>query len=315
LSRFTVKILGSSSATPTSARNPSAQLVNCDEKLILIDCGEGTQIQLRRMKVKLNRINYILISHLHGDHFFGLIGLISTMNLYGRTEELMVYSPKGMMEIIEIQLLASQTVLQFPLKFNVIDPNEGFIELFEEKSFNVFSFPLVHRIETCGFLIREKDRPLKLRKERIESLDIPLDKFLEIKNGANYLQPDGKIIPNSHLTYPPVKPRSYAYCSDTRYCEDIVEYLMNVDLLYHESTFMQSEYEIAHEKYHSTAVEAAKIAKLANAGKLLLGHYSARYKDLLPLLEEARAIFPESFLSFEGMNIDIEVREQNINRE
>jgi ribonuclease Z len=305
LTRFVLTVLGSSSATPTSVRNPSAQLVNIDERLLLIDCGEGTQLQLRKLKIKLPRIRHVFISHLHGDHFFGLVGLISTMHLYGRTEDLTVYGPKGIQELVQIQLDASQTRLLYPLHFRQTNPDSHEL-LLDEKSFTVSSFPLDHRIATTGFLVREKPKSLRVRKDVLLREDIPLDKIPSIKAGEDYIRPDGKRIANQDITFAALPPRSFAYCSDTRYNENYFQYIKGVDLLYHEATFLHDLKEVAYEKFHTTCFQAASVALAGGAGHLLLGHYSARYKDLNPLLAEATAVFPNTTLAYDGLSLPIE---------
>lgn len=301
---FSVSILGSSSATPTTSRNPSAQLINIHERLILIDCGEGTQVQLRWKKIRFHRIQRIFISHLHGDHFFGLIGLISTMHLLGRKEPLHIYGPEPLKDILDMQLQVSDTELVYPLVFIPV-PDDRFCLLFENDSYTVSSFPLDHRIPTTGFLIKEKQLPPRLNKEVIERENIPVDFFKEIRFGHDFIRPDGSAVKNEELLRPPPPMRSFAYCSDTRYTETIIPYINGVDLLYHESTFLHELKDAAHEKYHSTSLEAAMIAKKADAGQLVLGHYSARYNELDALLKEARKVFPNSILGQDGLVLDV----------
>ena len=301
---FTVSILGSSSATPTAERNSSSQLVNINGSLLLLDCGEGTQIQLRRHKFKLNRLKNIFISHLHGDHFFGLVGLLSTLHLFGRTESLRIYSPPGLEEIIKLQMEVSQTILNYKLSF-VDTKDDGFYQLLDTRSFTVSSFPLEHRIPTTGFIIREKPGSARIRKNMLESENIPVDKIPGIKAGDDFVTPDGRRIPNNELTYSPPPPRTYAYCSDTRFSESYLPYIANANLLYHESTFMHELKEVAHEKFHSTAYEAGMVAKMSGAKKLILGHYSTRYKDLHELEQEAKNVFPDTIAAYDGMCIEI----------
>lgn len=302
---FTVTILGSSAATPTSRRFPSSILVNMDYTYFLMDCGEGTQIQLRKYKVRLQRIKHIFISHLHGDHFFGLVGLISTFHLLGRSEELHVYGPAKLQEIIEIQLKASQTDLVFPLIFHVTNPEKPEM-VYESETHFVRSFPLNHRIETTGFVFSEKLKPRKVKKTFLfYDEDISVEDILRVKAGADFVSKTGKVYKNEDITEDPPVPASFAYCSDTRYHEPVVEQIKEVDLLYHEATFMERMKDVATEKYHSTARQAASIAKQAEVGKLLLGHFSARYRELDELLEEARNIFPETELALDGVTHEI----------
>ena len=301
---FNLTILGSSSATPTSERNPTSQLLNHAEKLFLIDCGEGTQVSLRRMHIHFQRIKYIFISHLHGDHFFGLIGLISSMHLLGRTKPLYIFGPEPLKEILDIQLKASQTSLLYPLEFRPTQAEKPEI-IFEDELISVSSFPLLHRIPTTGFLFKEKPGELKIKKDVIDLLKVPVHLIPKLKAGADFMAIDGTLHPNSLFTQPPPRPRSYAFCSDTAYYENIIPEIAGADLLYHETTFMNNRVANAIEKFHSTTGQAATIAQKANVKKLLIGHYSARYDDLQPLLGEAKAIFPETELAEEGMVFEI----------
>jgi len=301
---FTLTILGSSSATPTSDRNPTAQLLSHGEKLLLIDCAEGTQVSLRRMHIHFQRIKHIFISHLHGDHFYGLIGLISSMHLLGRTKPLHVYGPPALKEILDIQLKASLTTLLYPLEFHCTQAEETEV-LFEDEQMCVSSFPMMHRIPTTGFLFQEKPYERKLRKDVIELLKIPVHLIPKIKAGNDYTTPDGTIYPNHQITMEPPLPRSYAFCSDTAYYEDIIPVIEGASLLYHETTFMNNREANAADKFHSTTGQAATIALKANVKKLLIGHFSARYDDLQPLLDEARAVFPETELAVDGCIFEI----------
>ncbi|MFU8842272.1 MAG: ribonuclease Z [Bacteroidales bacterium] len=296
---FNITILGNNSAIPTLKRNPTAQLINHNQKIFLIDCGEGTQMQLRRYRLKMQRISQIFISHLHGDHYFGLIGLISTMHLLGRNDELHVYGPEPLDHILKIQLEASQTELNYPFHFHAINPDIHEI-IFENEKLAVSTIPMNHRVPTCGFLFREKKGSRKILKEKINALKIPVDQFLNIKKGEDFIDEKGNIHKNATLTSEPIPPRSYAYCSDTKYHEPIIPLIRNVDLLYHEATFLHDRAESAAEKYHSTAVEAATIAKKAGAKKLLIGHFSNRYENAEELVSEARGVFENTFLASEG---------------
>ncbi len=296
---FSITILGSSSATPTSSRNPTSILVNINYKYFLVDCGEGTQIQLRRFKIKIQKINHIFISHLHGDHFFGLIGLISTYHLLGRDKELHIYANPAIEEIINLQLTVSGTRLLYPLIFHPIDADVP-ATIFENKDIAVKTFPLNHSVPTTGFLFIEKERARKIKKNFILKEDVPICEFQKIKNGADYINPEGKIYLNEQITVSPPQPRSFAFCSDTSYFEPVIPYIRNVDLLYHEATFMKNMANIAAEKYHSTADQAASIAKKANVKNLILGHFSARYRKLDDLLTEAQDIFPNTHLAEDG---------------
>lgn len=302
--RFSVTILGSSSATPTSERNPTSQLVNHRDKLFMIDCGEGTQVTLRKMKVHFQRINHIFISHLHGDHFYGLIGLISSMHLLGRDHELHVYGPPELKEVIDLQLQVSQTTLIYPLIFHNTQ-SEKAETIFENNYLEIISFPLNHRIPTTGFLFREKLGLRKVNKEKALEIKIPAWAYERIRKGEDFTDDNGIIYQNSALTFDPPPPRSYAYCSDTAYYEPVIQSIGNVDLLYHEATFMNDREANAIDKFHSTATQAAKIALQAMAKRLIIGHFSARYDELAPLLNEAKAVFEESYLAEEGTTFSI----------
>ena len=302
--KFSVTILGCSSATPTSERNPSAQLINHDEKLFLVDCGEGTQVQLRRNHFRFIRIDHIFISHLHGDHFFGLIGLISTMHLLGRKKELHIFAPPQLEEVILLQLRISATTLAYPLHFHSTQAEKP-ASIMENNFLEVITLPLNHRIPTTGFIFREKPGLRSINAEAVKEYKIPFTVFEALKSGSDFTTPDGKMILNNKLTNAPVSSRSYVYCSDTAYHEAIIPLIEGVDVLYHETTFMADKAAIATEKFHSTTVEAATIALKAKVKKLLIGHYSARYDDLQPLLEETRTIFPESYITQDGMVFDV----------
>ncbi|MGQ0829522.1 MAG: ribonuclease Z [Bacteroidota bacterium] len=299
MQKFELTILGCSSATPTSTRNPTAQLLNIAERFFLIDCGEATQIQLRKYKLKFQRINHIFISHLHGDHYLGLIGLLSSMHLLGRTVEIHIYCPAELKEIIDIQYKYSQT----RLNFSIIYHPHNYINddlIFEDEKLEVRTIVLNHRIPCCGFIFTEKPLMANISKDTIQQYKIPVEQILAVKQGADFITPTGEIIPNIKLVSHRKKSRSYAYCSDTCYDESIIEFIKGVDLLYHEATFMNDKLERAKETYHSTALQAATIAKKAEAGKLMIGHYSARYKDLQPLLDEAKSVFSNTILAIEG---------------
>ena len=301
---FDVTILGSSSATPVYDRHPSAQVLNIHERFFLLDCGEGTQMQLQRYRIRLSRIHHIFISHLHGDHYLGLMGLLSTMHLLGRAGELHVFGPKELQHITELQFEYSQTVLRYPLTFHSINTSLKKI-IFEDDSLTVSSIPMNHRIDCCGFLFMEKEGLRKLIPEKLAQYQIPYTFYPDLKKGADYKNEAGNIIPNHELTVPPSRARSYAYCSDTLYDEAICNYIKGVDLLYHESTFGDEMRDRAKETYHSTASQAASIAKIAGVKNLLIGHFSARHKDVAPLLAEAKKIFPSTALALEGEKFSI----------
>ena len=289
-------ILGFNSALPTAFTHPTAQLLNIAERYFLIDCGEGTQVQLRKAKAKFNRINHIFISHLHGDHVFGLIGLISTFQLLGRDTPLHIHGPKGIEEFIMTQLRLTESNNSYQIIFNELHTKESVL-VFEDDKVEVFSIPLNHRVYTNGYLFREKKKPRKLNIDTIEEFpEIEICDYQNLKNGKDFILESGEIIPNDYLTFEAQKSLSYAFCSDTKYKPNIVPIIKEVDLLYHEATFLYELKDLATYTGHTTAKEAAMIAKEANVKKLVIGHFSNRYHDYSVLLDEAREIFPNTFL-------------------
>jgi ribonuclease Z len=290
---FSVTILGSSSALPTSERFPTAHLLNANERFFLIDCGEGTQIQLRKYRIRLGKINHIFISHLHGDHIFGLFGLISSLNLIGREATLNIFGPDQIEELMLDHLKYFRNELSFEIaihKFQCRHP----ATIFKDSNIEVTTIPLKHRIPTCGFLFREKPIPRNIKKEMVEKYKIPIKDIVKIKDGMDFKTNEGQVIPNSELTLPPFRTRSYAYISDTAYSEEIIELISNVDILYHETTFLQKDADLAAETLHSTTREAAEIALKARVKKLLIGHFSSRYKTYDTFEKEAREVFMET---------------------
>lgn len=301
---FRLKILGSNSATPAYGRHHSAQLLNVQNHHFLIDCGEATQIQLSRYKCKTQRINHIFISHLHGDHYLGLMGLIFTMHLMGRQADLHLYGQKGLQEIIITQLKYSNTVLNYNIIFRELDPDTPEL-LFDDESVEVRSFPLNHRIPCCGFVIKEKPKPYRINKEKLPA-DLSLANIARLKKGEDVYDENGQLqYKNEELTLPPRKSRTYAYCSDTKYAESILPFISGADLLYHEATFLVERAMWAEHTYHSTTTQAAEIARKAGVKQLIIGHFSARYKDLTPFLAEAREVFDNTLLATEGEIIDV----------
>lgn len=292
-------ILGCYAATPRTFTNPTSQVLEIRNHLFLIDCGEGTQVQLRKNKIKFSAINHIFISHLHGDHFYGLIGLISTFNLLNRKNDLTVYGPKGIEEIIKLQFKLSNSWPQYNLKFIELTSEHSQI-IFEDTKVIVKTIPLKHRIYTNGFLFQEKLKERKLNVSAVQNYKIDKCYFQNIKNGKDIILENGTTIANSELTFDPEKPKSYAFCSDTIYNESIIPIIKNVDFLYHETTFLESESELAKKTMHSTAQEAAKIAKLANCNQLILGHYSTRYESIEFFKQEAQTIFENVLLANDG---------------
>jgi ribonuclease Z len=301
---FELLILGSSSASPTSERNSSAQLLNIAERYFLIDCGEATQIQLRKYKAKFQAIDHIFISHLHGDHFFGLPGLLGSMHLLGRKQSLTIYCPAELKDIIVLLNTVSHTRLNFEIHW-VFTKDEGLHLLFEDAKVEVYSFPLKHRIFCTGFLFREKPLPRKIDKYLLEKHKISHADIHALKAGQDVVSEQGEVILNKVATLDPPKERAFAYCSDTIYDKNLITYIKEVDLLYHESTFLEEHRDRAKKTYHSTAKQAAEIAKAAGVGQLLLGHYSARYYDTDLFKTEAETVFENCVLARDGKIIKI----------
>jgi len=298
-------ILGCHSATPRSVAFPSAQVLEVGNELLLIDAGEGMQIQLRKYKHKFNKIKYIFISHLHGDHFYGLVGFLSTLRLLGREKEMHIYAPVGLKEIIELQFKITQTDINYPLYFHELQNPESEMIL-ETDKFTVETIPLLHRIYTNGYLVREKPALRKLNIDAVRQYpEIETWAYHNLKKGKDFIREDGSVIPNKELTLPPPPTQSYAYCSDTAYKPDIVPLIKNVDLLYHEATFLEADKDLAERTKHSTARQAAQIAKDADVKKLVLGHFSSRYPQDELFLDEAKAIFENVDIAAEGKVFEI----------
>jgi ribonuclease Z len=294
-----LNILGCYSATPRTFTNPTAQVLEINNHIFLIDCGEGTQVELRRHKIKFNRIKHIFISHLHGDHFFGLVGLISTFRLLTREADLHIHAPKGLKEIITLQLKVSNSWTNYNLYFHELSSDVSEL-IFEDEKVEVHTIPLNHRVYTNGFLFKEKEGERKLDMNAVLNADIDVAYYRKLKQGADVKNEAGELIKNELVTKSPNKPKSYAFCSDTAYKEDIVPIINEVDVLYHESTFLEQHAKLAPKTKHSTAKEAAKIAKLANVGTLVLGHYSTRYEDLNQFKIEANEHFDNVLLGDDG---------------
>lgn len=299
---FTLTILGCGSATPTSLKHPTAQHLQIAERFFLIDCGEGTQQQLRKYKLRLSKINRIFISHMHGDHYFGLIGLISSYHLLNRQNDLHIYGPPELQEVIETMLKASNTKLVYNLHFYPTNANKKML-LFEDKLVEVYSFPLKHSVPVCGFLFKEKNKERNILGEKIKQYQIPRYQISHIKQGADFTMEDGTTIPNKDLTKDPPKALSYAFCTDTAYMEKTARFVEGVDVLYHESTFLNEDISRARNTKHSTALQAAKVAVATNCKQLLLGHYSVRYEDEQLFAEEAKTLFANTVATTEGMRI------------
>lgn len=292
-------ILGCYAATPRTLTNPTSQVLEIKNHMFLIDCGEGTQVQLRKNKIKFSKINHIFISHLHGDHFFGLVGLISTFMLLNRENDLHIYGPKGIKEIILLQLRYGNAFTGYRLFFHELESPEPTV-LYEDEKVKVSSFPLKHRIYTNGFLFQEKNIERKLNIEAIEKLGIDKVYYQKIKYGGDILPDDGTLIKNETITFDPLQERKYAYCSDTVYDEDLIQYITDADVLYHESTFLEKEMHLAERTMHATAKQAAMIAKSANVKTLVLGHYSTRYGNIDDFATEARTVFENVLLADDG---------------
>lgn len=301
---FKVHILGCGSALPTLQHNASSQIVELREKLFMIDCGEGTQIQLRRSRIHFSKIIAVFISHLHGDHCFGLPGMISTFGMTGRTAPLHIYAPAAFEPILEQTLSFFCQGLEFKVVFHAVDTTQNKV-VYEDRSLTVETIPLQHRIDCCGYLFREKPILPHIRRDMIDFYKIPISQINNIKAGADWVTPEGEVIANSRLTTPAEPARSYAYCSDTRYIKTLHELVKGVSTLYHESTYAAEDAERARLYWHSTSQDAARVARDASVGKLLLGHFSARYNNESQLLEEAKEIFPNSYLTCEGATFDI----------
>ncbi len=297
--KFEITILGSGAAVPTLERGATAHYVNCNDRHILIDCGEGTQLQLRKYKIKFQRITHICISHLHGDHFFGLVGYLSSLQLLGRDKGIHVYGPTGLEAIVKAQLEMGGARIDYQLTFFEIDATKNTL-LFEDKVMEIHSFPLKHRVPTTGFLIKEKPRDRKLIKVKFDQTGLSVAYINKLRQGVDVKKEDGTIVSADSVTVPPPPIKTYAFCSDTAYLENIIPTIKNVDLLYHEATFTEEKKQRAIKTNHSTALDAAKIAKLANAKQLIMGHFSARYKNTENHLAEAKTVFENSFVVNDG---------------
>ncbi|APD05568.1 ribonuclease Z [Flavobacteriaceae bacterium UJ101] len=300
---FKLTILGCNAATPTSNSYPTAQYLQFAERYFLIDCGEGTQVQLRKYKAKFNKIHHVFISHLHGDHFFGLIGLISTFQLLGRVADLHIYGPKGIKEIIEVQLRLTQSYKTYTIYYHELESKESEL-IFKDDLVEVHTIPLKHRVYCNGYLFKEKLKKRKVNMEAVSQYsEIEICDYQNLKNGKDYVLESGAVIQNEKLTLDPPKPLSYAFCSDTSFNPTIIPLIENVDLLYHEATFLEDKKSLAQKTGHSTALEAAQIAQKSNVKKLILGHYSNRYSDLNDFKEEAQKVFENVVLGHEGKEI------------
>lgn len=299
MEKFEVHILGCGSALPTTRHNATAQVIDLRDKLYMIDCGEGTQMQYRRSGLSFSRLNHIFISHLHGDHCFGLIGLISTFGLLGRTATLHIHAFPELETLLHPQLDFFCEGMPYAVKFHPF-PHGCTDIIYEDRSVSVRAFPLSHRVPCCGFVFQEKPTAAHIKREMIDFYNIPFSQINRIKNGEDYITEEGKVIPNSRLTTPADTPRKYVYCSDTQFNPNNVQYIRDADMLFHEATFAEEHLARAKQTHHSTARQAAEMARLSGAKRLLIGHYSARYTDEKILLNEAREVFANTFLAEEG---------------
>ncbi|MBR2618961.1 MAG: ribonuclease Z [Paludibacteraceae bacterium] len=297
---FELSILGTGSAIPSFGRFSSSQVLHTHNKSFLIDCADGTQFQLRKYGIKTNRMNHWFISHLHGDHCFGIISVLSTMGMLHHTGDIHIHAHPDLAPILKAQLNYFCKDLSFKVHFEPINPLQNEI-IYEDRSLTVSTIPLVHSMPTCGFLFQEKEGLPHLNRELLDFYHVGIEDMKKLRAGADFTTADGNIIPNCRFITPPTPPKSYAYCSDTAYSERIIPLIHGVDVLFHEATFAESEAFRTKETLHSTAKQAATIAQKAQVKQLIIGHYSARYADVTPLQNEAKEIFPETLLSFDGM--------------
>ena len=304
MAEFNINILGCGSALPTTRHLATSQIVDLRDTLYMIDCGEGTQVQMRRMRVRFGRLAHIFISHLHGDHCFGLPGLISTLGMLGRTGELVVHGPKEVETYLRPVMDLFCRGMEFEVRFNPVDTRSHSLVM-EDRSLSVYSIPLKHRIPTCGYLFAEKPKEAHIIREMTDFYQVPVRCMKDIKQGQDYVTPEGEVVPNSRLTRPAAPPKRYAFCSDTAYNRSIIPIIEGADLLYHEATFAECDLARAKETFHSTARQAAEIARDAHVKRLVIGHYSARYEDLSELHREAEAVFPGTILGNEGTVIPV----------
>ena len=298
-----VTILGNNSALPAFGRHPTAQAVSVYGEVLLIDCGEGTQVQMQRYGLRWRNVHHIFISHLHGDHYFGLPGLINSMSLLGRTAPLHLYAPAELKPIIDAILSVADTILSYPFYFHALP--EGDALLVDDPSFSVSCFPVEHRIQCHGFLVERKTRGRKLLPDKCVEYEIPAAYYDHLKQGEDYERKDGFLVKNEWVTEDGPSVKRYAYCADTLFTESFLPYIQGADTVYHECTYLEKDADKAAARHHSTATQAARLAKLAGAKQLLLGHFSSKYKELEPFQEEASAIFPNVFVSIEGTSYEI----------
>ncbi|MCB0400709.1 MAG: ribonuclease Z [Flavobacteriales bacterium] len=304
MTKFNVLILGNASAAPTLSRNQTAQLINIDEQYFLMDCGEGTQLRLREHNIKFQRINHIFISHLHGDHFLGLMGLLQTMHLLGRQTDLHIYSCGHVEEIVHVHLKHAKGNIGYPIHYHTVGTDQSEL-VFEDHKVEVHSIPLKHKIPCTGFLFREKQKPRKVNPEGLKKYKVPRFEIARIKAGEDFIDAGGNTVPNDALTFAPDASHAYAFCSDTAYLESIIPIIEGVDLLYHEATFLEEHRDRAGQTLHATAAQAATIALKSRVKKLIIGHFSNRYSDLELLLNEAKSIFEATEIAEQDRCFDL----------
>ncbi|PZP49190.1 MAG: ribonuclease Z [Pseudopedobacter saltans] len=300
---LSVTTLGINSALPAYGRHPTSQVIHLDNLSIMVDCGEGTQMQMLKYKVKRGRLDYIFISHLHGDHYLGLPGLLNSLSLSGRTSELHVYAPAALEEILQLHFKVANTSINFPLHFHALPISEG--KLLETNAFQVDTFLTEHRIECHGFVFKEKKNPRSIDAEKVKSYDIPYSFYDQLQMGEDFVQTNGYVVYNKELTLANTPSKSYAFCADTRYIESFIPYVQGVDMLYHEATYLDDLQEKAYERYHSTSKQAATLALKADVKRLLIGHFSSKYEYLDMFLEEAKSVFSNTEIAKEGFTFDV----------
>lgn len=299
---LSVTILGNNSAVPAFNRHPTSQVVSHDGNNYLVDCGEGTQIQMIKYKIRRGKISHIFISHLHGDHYFGLVGLLNTFGLLSHKQELHVFGPAPLQQILEMQMRVAETVLPYPLYIHTLTKPEVLVE---NEKITISCFPTTHRIECYGFLFEEKEGKRKLLIDKVRKLNIPVSFYSSLQEGLDYITPRGQRIPNDQVTAAPQRGHKYAFCADTKYDEGLIHHIYGADMIYHETTYLDNMREKAFERFHSTTKQAAELAKKAMVGKLLIGHFSSKYSTLEHFETEAREVFPNTELAIEGNTYEI----------
>jgi ribonuclease Z len=299
---LSVTILGNNSAVPAFNRHPTSQVVSQDGNNYLVDCGEGTQIQMIKYKIRRGKISHIFISHLHGDHYFGLVGLLNTFGLLNHLQELHVFGPSPLQQIIELQMKVAETTLPYPLHFHTLTRHEVLVD---NEDIRITAFPTTHRIECYGFLFEEKEGKRKLLIDKVRKLNIPVSFYTSLQLGKDYITPRGKVIRNFEVTSDPQKPKKYAFCADTKYDENLIKYIYGCDMIYHETTYLDNMRDKAHERFHCTTKQAAELAKKAMVKKLLIGHFSSKYATLEQFEAEAKEVFPNTELAIEGSSYEI----------